>query len=168
MINTNVDRLGFLARLVLTLALLLFVVGVAWHGVTLETFQRIWIDLIERPDGPMSFRFILQPLMAVIAAILDGRRDARRSRSPYFLTVLRNREERIGRLREGLNATARIILLGIIMDVIYQLIVLKTFYPVEALIIAVVLAFVPYVFLRGISARIARRWWYRDAAAREN
>jgi hypothetical protein len=116
----------------------------------------------------MSFRFILQPLMAVIAAILDGRRDARRSRSPYFLTVLRNREERIGRLREGLNATARIILLGIIMDVIYQLIVLKTFYPVEALIIAVVLAFVPYVFLRGISARIARRWWYRDAAAREN
>jgi hypothetical protein len=54
------------------------------------------------------------------------------------------------------------------MDVIYQLIVLKTFYPVEALIIAVVLAFVPYVFLRGISARIARRWWYRDAAAREN
>ncbi len=122
MINTNVDRLGFLARLVLTLALLLFVVGVAWHGVTLETFQRIWIDLIERPDGPMSFRFILQPLMAVIAAILDGRRDARRSRSPYFLTVLRNREERIGRLREGLNATARIILLGIIMDVIYQLI----------------------------------------------
>jgi hypothetical protein len=49
------------------------------------------------------------------------------------------------------------------MDVIYQLIVLKTFYPVEALIIAVVLAFVPYVLLRGISARIARRWWYRDA-----
>jgi hypothetical protein len=163
MIDTHVDRLGFLARLVLTLALLLFFAGVAWHGVTLETFQRIWIDLIERPDGPMSFRFILQPLMAVIAATLDGRRDARRSRSPYFLTVLRNREERIGRLREGLNATARIILLGIMMDVIYQLIVLKTFYPVEALIIAVVLAFVPYVLLRGISARIARRWWYRDA-----
>ena len=81
MINTNVDRLGFLARLVLTLALLLFVVGVAWHGVTLETFQRIWIDLIERPNGPMSFRFILQPLMAVIAAILDGRRDARDRKS---------------------------------------------------------------------------------------
>jgi hypothetical protein len=168
MIDTNVDRLGLLARLVMTLALLLFVAGVAWHGITLETPQRIWIDLIERPNGPMSFRFILQPLMAAIAAALDGRSDARRSRSPYFLTVLRNREERIGRLREGLNATARIILLGIVMDVIYQLIELKTFYPVEALIIAIVLAFVPYVVLRGIAARIARRWWYRNAAAREN
>ena len=54
------------------------------------------------------------------------------------------------------------------MDVIYQLIELKTFYPVEALIIAIVLAFVPYVVLRGIAARIARRWWYRNAAVREN
>ena len=77
----------------------------------------------------MRFRFILQPLMAAIAAIHDGREDARAGRSPYFWTVLRNPRERVGRLREGLNATARIILLGLVMDVIYQLIVLKTFYP---------------------------------------
>jgi len=31
--------------------------------------------------------------------------------------------ERAGRLREGLNATARIIALGLVMDVIYQAIV---------------------------------------------
>jgi hypothetical protein len=44
------------------------------------------------------------------------------------------------------------------MDVIYQLIFLKTFYPVEALIISLVLAFLPYVLIRGPAARIARRW----------
>lgn len=60
-------------------------------------------------------------------------------------------------LRKRLNATARIILLGIIMDVIYQIIVLKTFSPVEALIIAVVLAFVPYLLFRGIITRLAQR-----------
>jgi hypothetical protein len=49
------------------------------------------------------------------------------------------------------------------MDVIYQVIFLKTFYPVESLIIALVLAYVPYVLLRGPTARIARRW---AAAAR--
>jgi hypothetical protein len=38
---------------------------------------------------------------------------------------------------EGLNATARIILLGLAMDVIYQLLVLKTFYPNEAFIMSV-------------------------------
>src|SRR5436305_12481212 len=98
----------------------------------------------------MKFRFYLQPLVAAIAAIHDGREDARAGRSPYFMTVLRNPQERVGRLREGLNATARIILLGLVMDVIYQLLVLKTFYPNEALVVALLLAFVQYVFIRGL------------------
>ena len=42
------------------------------------------------------------------------------------------------------------------MDVVYQFIVLKTFYPGEAVIVAVALALVPYVLLRGPIARIAR------------
>ena len=62
----------------------------------------------------------------------------------------------VGLLREGLNATARIILLGLVMDVIYQLIVLKTFYPNEALVIALLLAFVPYLIIRGLVFRVAR------------
>jgi hypothetical protein len=77
----------------------------------------------------MWFRFILQPLMAMLAAIHHGVGDARARRSPYFVTVLRNPGEGIGRLCEGLNATARAILLGLIMDVIYQALVLPTFYP---------------------------------------
>ena len=72
------------------------------------------------------------------------------------MTVLRNPQQRIGRLREGLNATARIILLGLAMDVIYQLLVLKTFYPNEALVIALLLGFVPYLIIRGLVLRVAR------------
>jgi hypothetical protein len=150
------QELGILAKLVLLLAVVLLVAGVVWHGVTGEVLRRFWHDLVERPDAPMRFRFILQPLMAAFAAIHDGRQDARTGRSPYFMTVLRNPQERVGRLREGLNATARIILLGLVMDVIYQLIVLKTFYPNEALVIALLLAFVPYVIIRGIVLRVAR------------
>ena len=106
----------------------------------------------------MSFRFILQPSMAALAAIHGGAKDARAGRSPYFQTIARNPRERVGRLREGLIATARIILLGIAMDVVYQLLVFKTFYPSEAVLIAFVLAFVPYVLIRGPVTRIAR-WW---------
>jgi hypothetical protein len=106
----------------------------------------------------MRFRFILQPAMAMIAAIHDGIKDAKVGRSPYFWTVLRKPGKRVGRLREGLNATARIILLAITMDVLYQIIVLKTFYPVEALLIGLLAAFVPYVVMRGLAARVARRW----------
>src|SRR5437762_9033695 len=154
--NANSQELGLLAKLVIVLAIVLIVTGALWHGVTVQAFQRFWHDLVERPDGPMRFRFVLQPLMAAIAAIHDGLEDARTGRSPYFMTVLRNPQERVARLREGLNATARIILLGLAMDVIYQLLVLKTFYPNEALVVALLLAFVPYVIIRGLVLRIAR------------
>ena len=66
---------------------------------------------------------------------------------------MREPEEAYRPAARGLNATARIILLGIVMDVIYQVIVLKRFYPVESVIVAVVLAFVPYFVLRGIVTR---------------
>jgi len=156
MSNATPQELGVLAKLVIVLGIVLLVVGVLWHGVTFDAFQRFWHDLVERPDGPMRFRFILQPLMAALVAIHDGREDARGGRSPYFMTLLRNPQQRVGLLREGLNATARIILLGLVMDVIYQLIVLKTFYPNEALVIALLLAFVPYLIIRGLVLRVAR------------
>src|SRR5262249_1256390 len=121
-------------------------------------FLRIWHDLIERPDAPMRFRFVLQPLMAAIVAIRDGLKDVRSGRSPYFWTMLGNPRERAQRLNEGLNATARIILLGLVMDASYQGIVLRQFYPAEAVIVALLFAFVPYVIMRGPAARLARRW----------
>ncbi len=149
-------HLGLLARLVIAFAIVLIVAGIVWHGITVQVFERIGRDLVQRPSRAMSFRFILQPAMAATAAILDGLRDARAGRAPYFWTVVSNRQKRIPRLREGLNATARIILLGIAMDVIYQIIVFNTFYPAEALIVALLLAFVPYLLIRGVVLRIAR------------
>ena len=158
------EKLGLLPKLVIVFAILLIAGGVIWHGVTAQTLQRLWGDLVDRPSGPMRFRFILQPIMASIAAIRDCITDARAGRSPYFWTVLSNPQERVARLREGLNATARIILLGLAMDVVYQIVALKTFYPGEALIMALVLAFVPYFLIRGPAERIARRWRARASA----
>jgi len=111
----------------------------------------------------MAFRFILQPSMAAAAAIRDGVHDARTGRSPYLWTILRQPEKRIARLREGLDATARIVLLGLTMDVIYQVTVFNMFYPVEALIIALLLAFVPYLLIRGLVARV---WHARASTGR--
>jgi hypothetical protein len=62
----------------------LIVAGVVWHSVSIATFQRIWHDLLARPDAPMRFHFILQPLMVAIVAIRDGLKDARTGRSPYL------------------------------------------------------------------------------------
>jgi hypothetical protein len=53
--------------------------------------------------------------MATIAALYDGVKDAT-GRSPYLWAILTNPVERGGRLREGLISTARVILLGLCMD----------------------------------------------------
>jgi hypothetical protein len=165
MAETETRDLGLLGKLVIAIAIVLFAAGVLWHGLTLATLQRLWSNLADRPSGPMSFRFILQPAMAAIAATKDGLEDARTGRSPYFWTVLSKPDERVARLREGLDATARVMLLGLAMDAIYQLVVLEAFYPVEAPIVALLLAFVPYFLLRGPIARIARRM-RKDPSAR--
>jgi hypothetical protein len=151
-------QMGLLAKVVVIIGILLMIVGVVWHGISIETIERAWDNLLARPSGPLKFRFILQPTMAAIIAIREGIADARSGRSPFAWTILSNASERGGRLREGLNATAKIILFGLVMDTIYQIIVFKAFYPYEALIIAVLLAFVPYLVIRGLALRIARRY----------
>jgi len=157
----------FLARLVVVLMIAFVVLGAAWYGFSAEVRARIWQNLVDRPGGPMTFRFFLQPIMATIAALLDGLKDARTGRAPYLWTILTNPAKRGGRLREGVISTARVLLLGLVMDAIYQFIVFDTFHPAEAVIIALLLAFVPYLLLRGLVARIAR-WWRGDGSGREN
>jgi hypothetical protein len=152
----------FLARLVVGLMVVFVVGGLLWYGFSAEVRTRLWQNLFERPGGPMVFRFFLQPTMAALAAWRDGVDDARTGRSPFFVGALADPAQRTVRLNEALVATARIILLGLVIDGIYQAIEFKTFHPAEAVIIALVLAFLPYLLLRGLFARAARWWFNRE------
>ena len=155
------------ARIAVALLLELIVVGVVWYGDSYENLGRLWRDILDRPGGPMTFRFILQPAMAIIAALRDGIKDARTGRRPYVWALIhgvRDPQGRCGRLWEGIVSTARIIILGVVMDVIYQWRVLDTFYPIQAAVIAILLAFVPYLVLRGPFERIAYHWVARPAS----
>ena len=146
----------FLARLAVSLLFILALAGLFIHGMSFEVWERIFRSIAERPGGPMTLRFILQPVMASVVAAIDGVRDARSGASPYFWSLVTGSEPRGKRLKQGLIATSRIILLGIGMDVAYQVIEFKQFYPGEAAIVAILLAFVPYLLMRGPFARIAR------------
>jgi hypothetical protein len=155
-----------IARLAAVLIVVLLVLGLLWYGTSADVHRRIWSDIVNRPGGPMAFRFILQPAMAAICALHDGTKDARLGRNPYLWSILTDIHESPGRIREGLIATGRIILLGLLMDGIYQAVVLKTFYPGEMVIVSLLLAFVPYLLLRGPVCRIAQWWFGRKAADR--
>ena len=121
-----------------------------------EILTRFWDQLIAQPSGPLAFRFILQPLMATILAILDGSKDARAGRSLYTWTILTDPAHRASYLREGLKRVSRVIIFAFVMDTIYQYLVLRRFYLGEALATVFVLAVLPYVLIRGPVHRIMR------------
>ena len=147
------------ARIAVALIAGLLALGAVWYGLSFENLDRLWRDLLDRPGGPMTFRFILQPAMAIVAALRDGLHDARTGRRPYFWALIRGAPEgRSALLWEGIISTARIIILGVVMDTVYQWLVFKTFYPGQAVVIAILLAFVPYLLLRGPFERLARHW----------
>src|SRR4029078_7446617 len=114
-----------------------------------DALTRIASDLLGRLEGPLSFRFVLQPLMATLYATRDGIQDARQGRAPYFWSILAGRSGRWALLREGEHAVARVIALGVVMDVIYQVIVFRWIYPFQLIVTVLLLAFVPYLLLRG-------------------
>jgi hypothetical protein len=121
-----------------------------------DLWARIVTDLAGRLDGPLSLRFLLQPTVASILAIRDGLADARAGRPPYFWSMLSAPVERRAMLREGWRSVTKVFLLACVFDVAYQLLVFRRVYPVEALLVAGVLAFIPYLLLRGPVARLMR------------
>ena len=120
-----------------------------------EILTRFWDQLIAQPSGPLAFRLVLQPIMAAILAIRDALKDARTGRPLYMWTV--DPAQRASYLREGLKRVSRVIIFSLVMDAIYQFLVLRWFYPGEALVTVFVLAVLPYVLIRDPVSRIARR-----------
>lgn len=119
-----------------------------------DIFARIFENLADRVSGPMKFRFVFQPLMAIIFAIKDGRNDAREGRVPYFWAIFTDPGHRRDLLRNGWKSVGKVFIIALILDAVYQYIELSMFYPGEAVIVALTLAIAPYVLLRGPANRL--------------
>lgn len=167
MARTATRTQALLAQIALALVIIFALLGLALHGFSADVRERVFTSIAERPGGPMTFRFILQPVMATVMAAIDGLRDARSGTPPYFWSLITGTNQRVDRIYDGVIATSRVILLGLGMDVIYQWIEFKTFYPGEAAIVAVLLAFIPYLLLRGPFARLARMWLARTPSTKD-
>jgi hypothetical protein len=50
-----------------------------------------------------------------------------------------------------------VFIVAVVLDVVYQIIVQKFVYPGETIIVAIILAIVPYLLVRGPVDRIVRR-----------
>jgi len=121
-----------------------------------DSFSRIWQEIAARPDGPLAMRFYLQPLMAIALATRDGVKDARLGKPPYFWTLFTESSQRGPLLKDGWHSEWKLFSIAFILDFAYQIIVLKGIRPLEGLLVAIALAFVPYLMLRGTVNRLVR------------
>jgi hypothetical protein len=129
-----------------------------------DLWTRMWADLVGRLTGPFAFRFVLQPTMGLIFAFRDGVHDAKTGTPPYLWSMLVTPGARATLLEEGWRKVGRVVMLGVIMDVLYQLIVLRWIYPGELMVMLVLLCVLPYLLLRGPVNRVARRWIHPQRA----
>jgi hypothetical protein len=128
-------------------------------GETLgESIKQVGQALIGRVHGPFAFRLFLQPLTAAFIACRAGLRDARAGRPPFGWAVITNSADRHDLLREGWKEMTKVFIVAVTVDLLYEAIVFHTIYPAQSLIVAAVLALLPYPLFRGPLNRIVRHW----------
>lgn len=124
-----------------------------------EFLKRVWEMYVGRAYGPLSFRLIIQPMVAAGLAIRAGLEDARAGRPAYGWAIFTDPVRRHELLREGWKHVAKLFVTAVVVDTIYQIIVFRWLYPGQALIVATIVAVPSYLLLRGPTNRLVRRWY---------
>jgi len=122
----------------------------------IEILNRIGEHLVDRVTGPMHLRVYLQPFMALIFATISGIKDAREGNTPYFWGIFTDPENRREMLRSGWKSVGKVFIIAVVLDSAYQIIVNGFIYPGETLIVATILAILPYLIFRGLVTRVVR------------
>jgi hypothetical protein len=124
--------------------------------------------LLGRASGPLNFRLVVMPVVITFLAIRAHNRDVREGRPTVLWAFLKDPVKRRRLLWSGIRDFGKVFIVACVLDTTYQIWVLKSFYPGEMLVVAVVCAIVPYFLIRGPVTRIARllrRRFTRPAAA---
>lgn len=121
---------------------------------TYSSFAQFLEDLVSRLTGPMHFRLILQPLVAIALGIRDGLKDARAGRPPFVTDLIVRPEGRKRQLKRALQTLIKPLVIAIVLDAVAQYLMFRTIYPGAAVFVGVVIMAVPYSLARGLTNRI--------------
>jgi hypothetical protein len=120
-------------------------------------FSREFLDdLPARFTGRGRLRFLLQPTIAILLGVRGGLTDARAGNPPYLLGLLVAGDHRREQLRSGVAAIRNLLAMGILLDLVFQLVLYRSVHPGAALAIGPILICAPYALSRALSNRVAR------------
>lgn len=117
--------------------------------------KRFLEDIPRRLTGPGRFRFVLQPMLATLLGIRDGLTDARAGREPYVWTMIFGWGARWEVMRTGLRSIANLLLMGILLDAVFQWVIFGVAHPGAAVVVGPVLIAGPYSVARALANRAA-------------
>jgi hypothetical protein len=129
---------------------------------TIETgrvyvFSRQFLEeLPQRFTGPARLRFILQPVVAILLGIHGGLRDAKAGHTPYLFSLIFSPGHRSESLRSGLVAIRNLLAVGVIMDIVFQLVLYRSVHPGAALLVGTLFICLPYAVSRALTTRVTQ------------
>ncbi len=133
----------------------------------MEILQTIVERVIARVTGPLSMRFMLQPVMATLLGIRDGRLDAKAGNPPFVMEFLFHPADRKKALRSALKSLLMPIVLGSVLDAVAQYLIFHQVRPFWAVVIGTLLMGLPYSAARGLTNRIVTGTRKREAVVQQ-
>ena len=117
--------------------------------------------LAARLTGPMNFRFILQPALAIVMGIRDGRKDAKSGERPFLIDLFTDAAHRKENLVGALKTLTVPIAIGTVLDGISQYLIFRDvpdrgmiIRPLAALEVGATVIGLPYALSRSITNRM--------------
>jgi hypothetical protein len=162
-VNSRRDTLvTVVASLAIAAALVPAIVDTVETGRVYLFSREFLEDLPARFTGRGRLRFLLQPTIAILLGVRGGLADVRAGHPPYLLGLLVAGERRRELLRSGVAAIRNLLAMGIILDLVFQLVLYGSVHPGAALVIGPILICAPYALSRALTNRVAR--WSRGRA----
>jgi hypothetical protein len=103
----------------------------------------------------MNLRLVIQPAVAGVLAMRAGLKEGMEGRPGCLWSAITNRAYRPELLRQGARDVGKVFVVAAVLDAVYQLIVQRGVFLLELLVVATVLAIVPYILIRGPVSRLA-------------
>ena len=114
-------------------------------------------ELTQRWNGPFSLRLLLQPTMAILFALRDGRQDAASGAAPYLHRVAFNASERRSTIASAWSSLCKVLVIALILDSAFQYATDGSIRFIQSGAMAMLLCALPYTLLRGPAARYFSR-----------
>lgn len=108
-------------------------------------------------SGPGRFRFIVQPLVAILLGIRDGRQDAKAGRPAFLISVFFAKGERLESLKSGVKSFIKPFVVSVILDIVVQVVIFHDIRIWSALVVGTLLIALPYSLARGLTNRFIQR-----------